>query len=67
MIAVSYFVVLHRETRLLMCFTNAAKYDVEQTLDKIDKLGVKETLKLEDKSLQDMVKLAEMMNTKVTC
>jgi hypothetical protein len=50
-----------------MCFTNAAKYDVEQTLDKIDKLGVKETLKLEDKSLQDMVKLAEMMNTKVTC
>lgn len=35
LIAVVYFAFLHRETRLLMCFTNAAKFDVEQTLDKI--------------------------------
>jgi len=34
-IAVTYFAFLHRETRLLMCFTIAAKSDVEQTLDKI--------------------------------
>jgi len=35
LIAVTYFAFLHRETRLLLCFTNAAKLDVEQTLDKI--------------------------------
>jgi hypothetical protein len=34
-ITVTYFAYLHRDTRLLMCFTKATKIDVEQTLDKI--------------------------------
>lgn len=32
---VTYFAFLHRDTSLLMCFTKGAKYDVEQTFDKI--------------------------------
>jgi hypothetical protein len=35
LVAVTYFAFLHRETRLLMCFTNASKFDVYQTLDRI--------------------------------
>jgi len=36
-------------------------------MDKIDKLGVKQTLKLEDKSIQEMIKLTEAMNSPASC
>jgi len=35
LIGVTFFAFLHRDSRLLMCFTNGAKFEVEQTLDKI--------------------------------
>ena len=35
LVTITFFAFLHRDTGLLICFTNAAKYDVEQTLDKI--------------------------------
>lgn len=35
LVAVTFFAFLHRDSRLLMCFTNGAKIDVEQTLDRI--------------------------------
>lgn len=35
LVPVTYFAFLHRDTSLLMCFTDGAKYDVEQTFDKI--------------------------------
>jgi len=35
LVPVTYFAFLHRDTRLLLCFTTASKFDVEQTLDRI--------------------------------
>jgi hypothetical protein len=35
LVTVTYYAFLHRDTRLLMCFTNGSKEDVAHTLDKV--------------------------------